>query len=126
MKLNKNGWSTTELLVLSGGLLIALLVAVFFIYRLYDALGKDVRNNYRELEENLAIAGEKYVEENYINVDDTFKVSAEILRLDGYITDLKDQNGNLCTGYVRANNVNNNITYKGYIRCNDYETTNYS
>ena len=47
MKLNKNGWSTFELLVLSGCLLVALLVAVFFIYRLYDALGKDIHNNYK-------------------------------------------------------------------------------
>ena len=50
MKLNKKGWGTVEMLLLSGGLLIALLVAVFFIYKLYSSLDNsytniDYRNN---------------------------------------------------------------------------------
>jgi len=37
MKLNNKGWGTTEMFLLSGGLLIALLVAVFFISQLYGS-----------------------------------------------------------------------------------------
>lgn len=44
MKLNKKGWGTVEMLLLSGGLLIALLVAVFFIYKLYSSLDNSYAN----------------------------------------------------------------------------------
>jgi len=37
-KLNNKGWGLGEMLVLSGILLIALLVAAYFIYRLYKEL----------------------------------------------------------------------------------------
>ena len=36
---NKNGWGLAEMLFLSSLLLIALLVAVYFIYKLYCNLG---------------------------------------------------------------------------------------
>lgn len=44
MKLNNKGWGTVEMLLLSGGLLIALLVAVFFIYKLYSSLDNSYSN----------------------------------------------------------------------------------
>ena len=36
-KLNNGGWGLVEMLILSGILLIALLVAVYFIYVLYNS-----------------------------------------------------------------------------------------
>ena len=36
---NNDGWGLTEMLVLSALLLIALLVASYFIYILYDTIG---------------------------------------------------------------------------------------
>ena len=44
MKLNNKGWGTVEMLLLSGGLLIALLVAIFFIYKLYSSLDNSYTN----------------------------------------------------------------------------------
>ncbi len=38
-KLNNRGWGLVEMLLLSGALLIALLVAIYFIYKLYSSLG---------------------------------------------------------------------------------------
>ncbi len=38
-KLNNNGWGLTEMLVLCAILLIALFVAAYLIYRLYQSLG---------------------------------------------------------------------------------------
>ena len=39
MKLNKNGWGLVEMLVLSGILLLFLLIAVYFIHKLYGLMG---------------------------------------------------------------------------------------
>lgn len=38
-KLNNKGWSLTEMLLLCAIILIALLIMVFLIYRLYASLG---------------------------------------------------------------------------------------
>ncbi len=126
MKLNNKGWGTMEMLILSGCLLVALLVAIFFISRLYASFGKNMTNNYLNLETKLVDAGKKYVKDNKIEIDDTFKISSEILILDGYINDLKDNNNELCTGYVKINNINNHLDYQGYIKCNNYQTNNYN
>lgn len=125
MKLNNKGWGTMEMLLLCGGLLIALLVSVFFISKLYSSFGKPVINNYVELEAKLVDAGKKYIADNAIEVKDTFKVNSEILKIDGYLKELKDSNGNECTGYVRANNENGIIKYYGFVKCQGYTTDNY-
>ena len=86
MKLNKNGWSTTEMLLLSGGLLIALLVAVYFISQLYGSFGASMRNKqYMDLETNLASAAKKYILDNSISVDGNFVVYSDTLEVLGYI-----------------------------------------
>ncbi len=36
-KLNNKGWGLAEMLILSGSLLLALLVAIYFIYQLYNS-----------------------------------------------------------------------------------------
>lgn len=38
-RLNKKGWGLAEMLILSGALLLALLVAAYLIYVLYSTLG---------------------------------------------------------------------------------------
>ena len=125
MKLNNKGWGTTEMIMLSCGLLLALLVSVFFISQLYKNLGKEVSNNYLKLETDLANAGERYIKDKHINVENTLVVNSETLILDGYISDLKDKDGNICHGYVNVSNKNNTLEYKGYIKCNNYETSSY-
>ena len=41
---NKNGWGTMEMVLLSGGLLLALFIAIFFIVRLYGSFESAVGN----------------------------------------------------------------------------------
>ena len=125
MKLNNKGWGTGEMILLSCGLLVALLVAVFFISQLFKGFDKEMENNYFELETDLAAAGEKYIKNNNINVEVNYIIDSETLRTNGYIQDLKDKDGNLCTGYVNIYNNNYTLEYKGYIRCNNYETNGY-
>jgi hypothetical protein len=127
MKLNKNGWSTTEMLLLSGGLLIALLVAVYFISQLYGSFGASMRNKqYMDLETNLASAAKKYILDNSISVDGNFVVYSDTLEVLGYIDSLKDSDGYPCTGHVVVAKVDLVNQYKAYIVCKNYKTIDYN
>ena len=54
MRLNKNGWSLNEMLLLSGILIIFLLVAVFYISSMYNNFDMEVKKtDYSVLESNL-------------------------------------------------------------------------
>ena len=61
MKLNNKGWGTMEMLLLSGGLLIALLVAVFFISKLYGSFeSSNLNRQYVDLENKLEDATKEF------------------------------------------------------------------
>lgn len=126
MKLNKNGWGTMEMLLLSGGLLIALLVAIFFISRLYGSLDNAVGNKaYGDLEIALENAARNYVENNNVDVTEEYKITSESLINSGYLSNFNDPKGKKCYGYVLISRVDNINTYAGYISCNEYTTRNY-
>lgn len=126
MKLNNKGWGTAEMFLLSGGLLIALLVAIFFISKLYGSLDASVSNkHYVDLENNLEMSARDYLTDNNIEVVSGFRISYEFLKNNGYIDELNDKNGNSCSGYVIVNNIDNINYYKGYISCAEYKTSNY-
>lgn len=126
MKLNKNGWGTTEMLLLSAGIFIALLVAVYFISVLYGSFDNSIRNKeYADLESKIASGAKKYILDNGITISNTYTVYSDTLETLGYIDSLKDSSGYPCTGYVvvtRADLVNN---YKAYIVCKNYKTADY-
>ena len=126
MKQNKNGWGTLQMILLSGGLLLALIVAIFFISKLYGSLGSSINNKeYMDLETRLENAASMYIRQNNINVEDTFRVSLKTLQDSGLINDFKDSLGNNCDGYVLV--INNSLTnsYEGKINCLHYTTLNY-
>lgn len=126
MKLNKKGWGTLEMFLLSGGLLIALLVAVFFISKLYGSLIASTGNKvYIDLESKIESAAREYINDNNISINGEYKITLNTLKNDDYISDLKDLEGNSCNGYVLINNINEDIYYNGYILCNNYQTKNY-
>lgn len=126
MKLNNNGWGTLEMLLLSGGLLIALIVAIFFISQLYGSFAGSVGNKqYMDLETKLEDAAINYVKDKNIAISGEYTIRYETLNNNGYISELKDTNGNNCNGYVTVNTIDNINHYKAYISCNNYETLNY-
>lgn len=126
MKLNNKGWGTMEMLLLSGGLLIALIVAVFFISKLYGSFSGAVGNRqYINLETKLETAASEYIVAKDIEINGEYKISYETLKINGYIDELKDIEGNNCNGYVKISNIDNINHYSGYILCNDYQTLNY-
>jgi len=115
-----------EMFLLSGGLLIALLVSIFFISKLYGSMDVTFGNNaYKNLENKLEIAAKEYIEDFDISVSGLYKISLSTLKYHGYINELKDSDGNNCNGYVIIDNEDEVYNYKGYILCNDYQSNNY-
>jgi len=126
LKLNNRGWGTVEMILLSGGLILALLVAIFFISKLYGDLASSVGNKvYVDLESKIELAAKNYITDNEIEISGEYKLTLNTLKSNNYITEFKDSEGNLCNGYVTITNIDNINHYKGYILCNEYQTTNY-
>ena len=126
MKLNNKGWGTMEMFLLTGGLLIALLVAIFFISKLYGSFDKTIsKKNYFELETKLESAAKEYVRDNNIPIDGETRISYETLKEHNKIDNLYDQDNNSCTGYVIVTRVDNINNYEGYISCPNYISNNY-
>ena len=115
------------MLLLSGGLLVALLVAIYFIGKLYGSLDNAVNNKqYIDLENKIENAARQYINFNNITVIDMQRINYETLVNTGFIDNLLDTNGNKCNGYVLINVVDNISYYSGYIKCPNYETNNYN
>jgi len=126
LELNNKGWGTAQMFLLSGGLLIALLVAVFFIARLYSSLDGTVGNKqYIDLEFKLETAAREYINSKGIDINGEITINYNTLKTNNFVDELKDIDGNHCNGYVKINNVDNVNHYTGYISCNDYRTPNY-
>lgn len=125
MKLNNKGWGTLEMFLLSGGLIIALIVAVFFISKLYGSLESAVGNkSYVDLEIKLENSAKKYISDKDIVINGEYKISYNTLKSYGYINSL-EINNDKCDGYVMVKNVDNINYYNGYLSCESYETLNY-
>ena len=126
MKLNNKGWGTMEMLLLSGGLLIALLIAVFFISKLYGSFeSSNINRQYVDLENKLEDAAKEYVRKENISVQSELRISATTLKDKNYLDSLTDNEGNNCSGYVSVMNSNGTNYYSAFISCPKYETINY-
>ena len=126
MKLDNRGWGTTEMFLLTGGLLIALLVAVFFISKLYGSFNITISNqSYFDLETKLESAAKEYVLDNDIEIDGEFRVSYETLKENNKIDNLYDKDNKSCTGYVIITRIDNINNYQGFISCPNYISNNY-
>lgn len=129
MYLNNNGWGLRAMIFLSSGLLLALLISIYFIAQLYSSMG-DVfsSNQYFELETKLESAAIRYRNDYDLDISGEYKVSYGTLKKEGYIDSLKDKDGNLCGGYVIIKNgvdEVDNLNYEAYISCDNYVTDGY-
>lgn len=126
MKLDNRGWGLKEMIFLSCGLLIALLVSLFFISKLFKSLDyKGESYSYFNLETDLENAAIRYKNDNDLIINGSYKISYSTLKSEGYAKPLKDENGDPCGGYVIISNNNGLLNYEAYISCNDYVTEGY-
>ncbi len=114
------------MIVLSLGLLLALLVSVYFIVKLYGSFDNAVSNRqYVDLEIKLETAAHDYIKDNNVEVNGQLKLSYDTLKEKEYIDSLNDKNGKNCSGYVLVTKVDGINNYAGFISCQDYQTRNY-
>lgn len=126
MNLNNKGWGTKEMIFFCCGLFIALMVATYYISGLYASLDlREENHSYKNLEDRLETAASRYISDNDLEVNGTYKISYGTLKSEGYIDTLKDINKDLCGGYVIISQVEEVLNYDGYISCNDYVTDGY-
>lgn len=124
MKLNNKGWGTAQMLLFSAGILIALLVAIFFLYQLYNSLGEPLKNRqYYNLEDKLESAAKDYIDEFDVLVTGDYKLTLTTLKENHFIDEFTDSKGNECAGYVMISNKESGLSYQGYIVCQDYQTS---
>ena len=131
MKLNKNGWGLTEMLVLTGIILFFFLVAIFLIYRLYSNLDRTINNNefvnyktYSETEVALENAANSYIDNKYEGMTDTATIVISLKKLVnmGYLVENIHED---CNGYTLSSIINGESISNAYISCDEYETTGY-
>jgi len=128
MYLNKHGWGLREMLVLSGILIIFLIIAIYYIYLLYNNVGEEYTiDYYTNLEDKLEHQSLIYLNDYYeANLtSDYIIISRSILRNYDLDIPLNDPYGDACSGYVTVNKSKGIINTKGYIKCNNYVTDGY-
>ena len=128
MRLNKNGWSLNEMLLLSGILIIFLLVAVFYISSMYNNFDMEVKKtDYSVLESNLEKQTLIYLNDYYDEMltSEEITISRSVLRSYNLDVVLEDNKGDSCSGYVKAYKTHGKIYTKAYIKCNEYMTEGY-
>ncbi len=126
--LNKNGWGLQEMLILSGVLVLFLIVAIFFIYRLYADMGNEFNNDYYvSMEEDLERNALIYLEDYYNDTltSDEVTIATEVLEQYDLGVILSDSMGRDCSGYVVASKSMGKTNVKGYISCSNYTTEGY-
>lgn len=131
MKLNNKGWSLREMLVLIAFIVVALLVAIFFIMQMMRDFGASFKesspkqNDYILIEKKLEEATKTYMDKYYnndTNGTNSVIVKSNILLTNNLITekDLTISEIDSCTGYVIVNNG-----YKANIKCKKYTSSDY-
>jgi hypothetical protein len=128
MRLNKHGWGLRQMLLLSGILIIFLIIAIYYIFVLYNSFSEDVTiEEYYDMEEKLEDQARIYLNDYYDGTltSDNLTITRSILREYNLDVSLIDDNGDACSGYVIASKSKGITNIDGYIKCNNYETKGY-
>lgn len=131
MNLNNHGWSLKEMIIYCGIMLAFLLVAIFFIIRLYSGLNSSgvtdkspiVSYSYSEIEAFVLEAGLDYYNEYYDKAENTVITTAK-LKKHGYLSSDKlkaEGETKSCSGYVEVIEG----SAQSYIKCGAYMTMGY-
>ncbi len=126
--LNKNGWGLKEMLILSGVLMLFLVIAIYYIYRLYSSLDMATTDDYYvlledRLEEQVKTYLDNYYEDSLTS--DVITISSDVLKAHDLDINLVDDNGDACMGYTLAYKSRGVTHIDSYIKCHDYVTDGY-
>lgn len=127
--MNKNGWGYRDFIIGGSILLIALIVATFFVMRLYSSLMSafDTRT-YEGIEIKLNEKSLEYINSYYKNEIGTgvITVSTDNLLKYKLITEENLEIANdKCEGYSLIRKEEEQIVSSSYIKCKEYETAEY-
>ncbi|HCY44950.1 MAG TPA: hypothetical protein DHU33_05950 [Firmicutes bacterium] len=142
MKLNNKGWSLNTLLICIAVFCIALLLSVFYVYRLGTQLKKSlsqtdqdntkqnetIPNTYKTDLENISNATTEYLttENKEVQENETLIININDLIEKGYISEIKDhENNTSCNAYSLVTNKNSAYNIKPFINCENYTTEGY-
>lgn len=105
----------------------AIMVAIITLLTIFGILFNKKNKVYKDMEETLVNASKKYVEKSfaYPKDDKELRITYETLRDDGLVEPLKI-NKKECDGYVIIKKNELVYEYKGYVKCDEYKTKNYS
>ena len=117
--LNKHGWGLVEMLVASSVLILFLMIAIYYVYTMYNNISE---TEYTLLEDKLESQAQIYLDEYYEGeLIDNMVIKRSTLSKYNLDVTLRDSDGHLCSGYALYTSGN----IKGYISCLEYETEGY-
>lgn len=153
LKLNNNGWGLRMMLLLTSVILIALLVATFYVIRLYSSIDKQVTSNtkvasktkddldkkydenvkkhnlnmYEQNENILARNAIYYAEQHDLIIEGNYGIiTYDDLIEESYLKSIYDiVDDSECDGYVLISQENGEYNAKGYLKCSNYTTEGY-
>ena len=133
--LNNNGWGYRSFLIGGSVLLIFLLIATFFIMRLYSNL-PDLssfmleESTYSDIETKLDESSLKYINDYYTEEisNGVITISTDNLLKYKMLTEddlIETSSSDKCMGYSLIRNKDNKLTSESYIKCDGYQTEGY-
>lgn len=104
-----------------------ILVGIVVLLTTFGIIFNKKNKVYTDMEESLVNATKKYVEKSFSYPKDgkELRVSFEQLKDSGLIKELKVDK-DICDGYAIVKKNELVYEYKGYVKCKDYKTKNYS
>ncbi len=124
--LNKKGWGLIEMLVLMGILALFLLIAIYYIYNMYNDMGNN-QDYYHDLENNLKTNAQTYLDNYYEGTltSENIIITSDLMKNYGLGVSLIDPVGRDCQGYVTVNKSKAVRNINAYISCPSYTTPGY-
>lgn len=103
-----------------------ILVGIMALLTVFGIIFNKKNKVYKDMEDALVDATEKYVEKSFAYPKDNkeLKVEYDTLKNDGFIDTLKIGKDE-CDGYVIVKKNELVYEYKAYVKCKEYKTKNY-
>ena len=152
--LDNNGWGLSSMIAFSSIIIIALLVATFFVISLYSQMDKSLKE-YQDSYKQEYVEEEEPKEEEpdntssvsiYLDYEEALRdaalayaracncfTGAEFVRVEYvellelcYMIPMLDKDGSSCSGYVDVYPQDDEYITDSYIKCNNYITEGYN